>query len=74
MENFLNESISMSEFFAELRIKNYSIIDAVTFLESHRIFLSPNKKSSEFGVLLEKLTDYLEDDLDFTSDEFKNLI
>jgi hypothetical protein len=33
IEEFLKENISMSEFFAELQIKNYSIIDAITFLE-----------------------------------------
>ena len=55
----------MPEFFAELQIKNYSIIEAITFLESHKILLSPDKKSSKFGELLEGLTDHLEDDLDF---------
>jgi hypothetical protein len=74
MEEFLKENISMPEFFAELRIKNYSIIDSVTFLESHRILLSPDKKSSKFGKLLEAVTDHLEGDLYFTEDKFKNLI
>lgn len=37
MEKFLNGNISMPEFFAELRIKTYAIIDAVVFLEKHRI-------------------------------------
>ena len=46
MEKFLNGNISMPEFFAELQIKNYSIIDAVVFLEKHRILLSPDKRSS----------------------------
>lgn len=64
----------MPEFFAELQIKNYSIIDAITFLESHKILLSPDKKSSKFGELLEGVTDHLEDDLDFIGDELKNLI
>ena len=64
----------MPKFFAELQIKNYSIIDAITFLESHKILLSPDKKSSKFGELLEGLTDHLEDDLDFIGDELKNLI
>lgn len=36
IEEFLKENISMPEFFAELQIKNYSIIDAVVFLENHR--------------------------------------
>lgn len=74
MEEFLKGNISTSEFFAELRIKNYSIIDSVTFLESHRILLSPDKKSSKFGELLESLTDHLNDDLDFIGDELENLI
>ena len=64
----------MPEFFAELQIKNYSIIDAVVFLEKHRILLSPDKRSSKFGELLEAVTDHLEDDLDFIGDELKNLI
>ena len=74
IEEFLKENISMPEFFAELQIKNYSIIDAVVFLEKHRILLSPDKKSSKFGELLEAVTDHLEDDLDFIGDELKNLI
>ena len=74
MEEVLKENISMPEFFAELRIKNYSIIDTCTFLGSHRILLSPDKKSSKFGELLEAVTDHLEDDLDFIGDELKNLI
>jgi hypothetical protein len=37
---FLNGNISMPGFFAELQIKTYSIIDAVVFLEKHRILLS----------------------------------
>ena len=40
MEEFLNGNISMPGFFAELQIKTYSIIDAVVFLEKHRILLS----------------------------------
>ena len=36
IEEFLKENISMPEFFAELQIKNYAIIDAVVFLENHR--------------------------------------
>ena len=35
MENFLNGNLPMLEFFAELRIKNYAIMDALTFLERH---------------------------------------
>jgi hypothetical protein len=74
IEGFLNGNISMPEFFAELQIKTYSIIDAVVFLEKHRILLSPDKKSSKFGELLESLTDHLNDDLDFIGDELENLI
>ena len=74
IEEFLKENICMAEFFAELQIKNYSIIDSVTFLQSHRILLSPDKKSSKFGELLEAVTDNLENDLYFTEGEFKNLI
>jgi predicted DNA-binding protein YlxM (UPF0122 family) len=74
MENFLNENISMPEFFAELRIKNYAIIDAVTFLERHRILLSFDKKASKFAALLEDVTDELEGDISYTRDEFKNFI
>jgi hypothetical protein len=35
MEKFLNGNICMSEFFAELSIKTYAIIDAVVSLEKH---------------------------------------
>ena len=74
MEKFLNGNISMPEFFAELRIKNYAIIDAVTFLEKHRILLSFDKKASKFGELLEDVIDELEGDISYTGDEFKNFI
>lgn len=74
MEKFLNENICMAEFFAELRIKNYGIIDAVVFLERHGILLSVDKKASKFGELLENVTDELEGDLSYTGDEFKNFI
>lgn len=74
IEEFLNGNISMPGFFAELQIKTYSIIDAVVFLEKHRILLSPDKKSSKFGELLEALTDHLNDDLDCIGDELENLI
>ena len=72
MKKFLNGNISMSEFFAELRIKTYATIDAVVFLEKHRILLSFDKKASKFGELLEDVTDELEGDLSYTGDEFKN--
>ena len=74
MENFLNGNISMLKFFAKLRIKNYAIIDAVTFLERHRILLSFDKKASKFGMLLEDVTDELEGDISYTGDKFKNFI
>ena len=74
MEEVLKENLLMHEFFAELRIKNYSIIDATTFLQSHGILLSPDKKLSKFGELLEEVTDLLEGDLYFNEDEFKNFI
>jgi hypothetical protein len=74
MEELLKENISVPEFLAELRIKNYSIIDSVTFLESHKILLSPDKKSSKLRELLEPVTDNLEGEIAFTEDEFKNLI
>jgi hypothetical protein len=77
MEEFLKENICIYEFFAELQIRDYSIIDSVTFLQSHRILLSPDKKSSKFGKLLEAVTDHLVGDLEnpyFIGDEFKNLI
>ena len=74
IEEFLKENISMPEFFAELQIKNYSIIDTVVFLEQHRILLSPDQRSSKFGELLKAVTDHLEDDIDFIKDELKNLI
>ena len=45
MEKFLNGNIFMPEFFAELRIKTYAIVDAVVFLEKHRILLSFDKKA-----------------------------
>lgn len=59
MRNFLNGNISMSQFFAELRIKNYAIIDAVIFLEKNRILLSFDKKASKFGELLKDVIDEL---------------
>lgn len=74
MEKFLNGNISMPEFFAELHTKNYAIIDAVVFLEKHRILLSLDKKASKFGELLEDVMDELEGDLSYTGDEFKNFI
>lgn len=74
MEEFLNENICMSEFFAELRIRNYAIIDAVVFLEKHRILLSFDEKASKFGELLEDVKDELEGDLSYSGDEFKNFI
>ena len=74
MEELLKGNIFIQEFFAELRTKNYSIINACTFLQGHEILLSPDKKAPKFGELLEEVTDYLEGDLDFTDDEFKNLI
>lgn len=74
MEKFLNGNISMPEFFAELRIKNYAIIDAVIFLQNHRILLSFDKKASKFGELIEDVKDELEGDLSYTNDEFKNFI
>ena len=74
MEKVLNENICMSEFFAELSIKNYAIMDAVVFLEKHRILLSVDKKASKFGELLEDVIDELEGELSYTGDEFKNFI
>ena len=74
MEEFLNGNISMSEFFAELRTKNYAIIDAVVFLEKHRILLSFDEKASKFGELLEDVMDELQGDLSYSGDEFKNFI
>nr|ULD16259.1 hypothetical protein [Cylindrotheca closterium] len=74
MEKFLNGNISMPGFFAELRIKTYAIVDAVVFLEKHRILLAFNKKASKFGELLEDVTDELEGDLSYTGDKFKNFI
>jgi hypothetical protein len=74
MEEFLNENICMSEFFAELRIRNYAIIDAVVFLEKHRILLSFDEKASKFVELLEDVKDELEGDLSYSGDEFKNFI
>lgn len=55
IEKFLDDSISSLEFFAELRIKKYSLIDAVEFLISHEILLSPHRKSKNFGQLLQMI-------------------
>jgi len=74
MEKFLNGNICMSKFFAELTIKYYAIIDAVTFLEKHRILLSLDKKALKFGELLQDVTDEYIWDLSYTGDEFKNFI
>jgi hypothetical protein len=73
MEKFLNGNISMPEFFAELRIKNYAIIDAVVFLEKHRILLSFDKKASKFGELLEDVLDELEGDLSYSDQLFTTI-
>ena len=59
----------MPEFFAELLIKTYVIVDAVVFLEKHRILLSFDKKASKFWELLEDVINELEA---YTGDEFKN--
>ena len=54
-------------------MKNYEIIDAIDFLERHRIILSVDKKASKFGALLEDVLDKLEGDISSTRDEFKIL-
>lgn len=64
----------MPEFFPELVIKNYTIIDTVIFLKKHRIFSLFDKKASKFGKLLENVTDKLEWDLSYIRDIFKNFI
>ena len=74
MERYLNGNICMSEFLAELSIKNYAIVDAVGFLEKHRILLSFDKKVSKFGEFIEDVTDELEGEGSYTTDEFKNFI
>lgn len=74
MEDFLKDKISMPEFFAELRNKNYSIIDIVALLESHRILLSLDKKAPKFSALMEPINDELEGDLSYTGEEFTNFI
>jgi len=75
MEKVLNGKMSMHGFFAELTIKNYAIIDAVDFLEKHRILLSVDKKASKFAEFLEDILDELQlDEISYTEDEFKNLI
>ena len=74
MEKFLNGNICMSEFLAELDTKKYAIIDAVIFLEKHRILLSFDKKASKFGELVEDVIDELQGDPSYTTDEFKNFI
>ena len=75
MKGVLNDNISGSEFFAELRTKNYSIIDTFEFLVSHQILLSPHKKASKFGEFLEPINDLLEGEkLYLTGDEFKNFL
>ena len=74
MEKFLNGNICMSEFLAELDTKKYAIIDAVIFLEKHRILLSFDKKASKFEELLEDILDESEGDSLYTGDEFKNFI
>ena len=73
MENFLNKNISMPEFFAELHIKTYAIIDAIVFFFKHRILLSFDKKASKFWELLEDVTDKFEGDISYTEDKFKIL-
>lgn len=74
MEDFLKDKISMPEFLAELRTKNYSIIDVVSFLESHRILLSLDKKAPKFSKLMELIVEELEGDLTYNGEEFTNFI
>lgn len=76
MEKVLNGNISMPEFFAELRLKTYAIIDAVGFLEKHRILLSFDKKASKFSELLQDVIDDLEGELPYAGDQdaFENFI
>ena len=74
MENYLNGNISIFKFFAELRIKTYAIIDAVTFLKRHQILLSVDKKASKFEELVEDVIDELEGEISYTDDKFKFFI
>ena len=78
IDKFLEEKISIYAFFGQLQVKNDSIIEALDFLEKHRILLSPDKKAPKFGELIEELMEHLDDDLDFLEDELmkemKNVI
>lgn len=74
MEDFLKDRISMPEFLTEFQTKNYSIIDAVPFLEKHRILLSLDKKAPKFSELMEPIHDELEGELSYTGEEFTNFI
>ena len=74
IENFLNGNIPLNEYFAKLRMKTYAIIDTLGFLEDHGILLSVDKKAAKFSDLLEYLTDDLEGEFTYTSDEYANFI
>lgn len=75
LENLGTEKISMTKFFADLRVISYAIIDTSGFLESHKILLSPDKNSKKFGELVEELNDFLnDDDLDLRDDELSSSI
>lgn len=52
MKLVLNSNIFGPEFFAELKTKNYLIIETFEFLVSHQTLLSLHKKASKFGEFL----------------------
>lgn len=70
IEDCLKDKISSAEFFADLRAKNYSVINIVKLLESHRIILSLNKKVPKFSELMEPIID----ELSYTGDDFTNFL
>lgn len=68
------EILSCMSFSLSYVLKNYTIINGVTFLENYRLLLSFDKKARKFGELLENLLDELEEDISYTTDEFTDFI
>ena len=77
LEEFLKKNISISDFCSEFLDRGSLNGDAVDFLESNLILLSPDEKSWDFSKLLEEIFDecqYFDNEEDLTGDEFRNSI
>lgn len=77
IEKFLEKKIPISEFCSEFCDRGQLNSDAVTFLTSNLILLSPDEKSWEFGELLEEVfleCEFFDGEEDLTGEEFRNAI